>query len=125
MGHSSSDAAVQVVQTLLRQEECVSVMGQKSKDVAVKGVQIMSFGEECVAGTGQRSNTNGAAAQVAKTGLRKEECVGDMGQIATYSTNLLHLDHNLNSLLQLKPYAIIELPELPSEDKKLVLFLGR
>ena len=74
-------------------------MGQRSKGAAVKDVQIK---------------------------LGKEECVGGTGRIEKHKMNLLHLDQNLNSLLQLKAGAIIiEHPELPSEDRKESTFLGR
>ena len=45
-----------------------------------------------------------------------------MEHIAMHKMNLLHLDQNLRRLLQLR---LIELPELPSEDRKKVVFLER
>ena len=49
-----------------------------------------------------------------------EECAASTGRIAMQSTNLLHLDQNLRRLQKLEPQAIIELPELPPEDRKTV-----
>ena len=125
MEQRSNTAAVKVAQIRLVKEEFASDMAQRGKgnDAAAQDALILSSKEECVEGTGQRGNT--VAARDAKISLRKEECAVGTGQVAIHKMNPLHLDQNLNSLRQLKPYAIIEVPELPSRDKKKVLFLGR
>jgi hypothetical protein len=53
------------------------------------------------------------------------ECVEGTGHIAIHTMNLLLLDQNTIRLLQLKPYPISALLELPSEDKKEGAFLER
>ena len=66
----------------------------------------------------QRRKSSYAAVKDAQILLSKEECANGMGQRATYLINLLHLDQNLNRLLQLKPYPINELREQPPEYKE-------
>jgi len=73
-------------------------MGQRRNDAAMKDAQIKSSAEEYAAG---------------------------MGHITIRTMNLLHLDQNTIRLLQLKPYPISALLELPSEDKKEGAFLER
>ena len=114
-GQRSKYAAVKDVQSKLGKEECALDMELRSSDAAMKDVQILLRKEECALGMEQRLGTEDAAAQVAKTGLgkeeyaggtvqksnyaavkgvqnmqRKEENVGDTGQIAMNSTSLLH-----------------------------------
>ena len=98
-------------------------MGRKSStnDAVVKDAQIKCRKEDCASGMVHRLND--ATVQDAQIKHSVEECVKGTGLIANRKTNLPHSDQNLNSLLQLKH--LTELPGLPSEDKKKVLFLRR
>ena len=105
-------------------EECALSMGQRSNYAAVKDVQIKFSKVECAESMGQVSND--ATAKDAQIMPSVEECVEGTGRIAMHTMHLLHLDQNTRRLPQLKPYPIIVLLELPSEeDKKEVAFLER
>lgn len=110
-------------QTMLSKEECVLGMEQKSNDAAAKDVQSKLRKEECALGMVQRSNY--VALKDVQTKPCVWECASSMEHVAMHPMNLLPLDQNLISLHQLKPEAIIELPELPSEDRKEGMFLKR
>jgi hypothetical protein len=81
-------------------------MGQESNDAAAKDVQITLRKEEFALGMEQRLNRNDAAVM----GVQIEQSVGECAKgtelIAIHKMNLLHLDQNLNLLLQLKPKPI-------------------
>jgi len=95
-------------------------MEQRGNYAAVKDAQIKPSKEECaLKSMGQRSIY--AAAKDAQIKLSKEEFAGGMGLRSTHRINLLHLDQNLNRLLQLKN----ELREQPPEDKEEVSFPER
>jgi len=86
-------------------------MGQRGNYAAEKDAQISLSKEEFVGGTGQRGNY--AAVKDAQIKLKKEEFAGGTVIRSTHMINLLHLDQNLNRLLQLKPYPINVLREQP------------
>ena len=99
------DAAVKDVQMQLSREECASGMEQRrsTKDAAMTDVQTKPSAEECALGMGH--NTKDAAVKDVQIKPSVEECVKGTGLIAIHKNkmNLLHLDQNFNSLLQLKP----------------------
>ena len=70
-------------------------------------------------------SANYAAVKDAQIKSSKVECALGMVLRSTHKINLLHLDQNLNTLLQLKPYPINVLREQPPEDKEEVLFPER
>ena len=105
-------------------EECALDMVHRLNDAALKDAQMKLGKEEYALGMGQARNTSDAAVKDVQTKQGEEECVEGTGLVAMHPMNLLLLDQNLNSLLQLKPH-LTELPGLPSEGKKKVLFLGR
>ena len=126
MEHRSENyAAVKDARSMSSIKECALSMGHRSstKNAAVTDVQTNLRKEECASDMGQRSNDAAAKAAHAKPCVW--ECASSMEHVAMHKTTLLHLDQNLKLLLQLKPYAIIEPPELLSEDKKEVAFLKR
>jgi hypothetical protein len=152
MVQRSKDAAVKDAQIELRREECARGMGQRSNDAALKDVQIMLNVEDCASSMEQRGQRGNAAAKDVQIMLSKEEYARDMvrnqvsniapakdvqimpsveeyvegtGQTAIHTMNLLLSDQSTRRLLQLKPYPISVLLELPSEDKKKVAFPER
>eukprot|EP00984_Skeletonema_dohrnii_P029495 scaffold20190_cov72-Skeletonema_dohrnii-CCMP3373.AAC.1 len=133
MGQRSNDAAVKDAQIKLKKEECALNMGQSGGVCVRHGAKVkekLCSSEGCtnvvVKGglcMGQRGKY--AAEKDAQIKLKKEECARGMGLRSTHKINLLHLDQNLNRLLQLKPYPINVLREQPPEDKEEVLFQER
>ena len=99
MVQRSDHAAVMDAQIMLSKEECVIGMGQRSNDAAAKVAQIMLREEECALGMGQKSND--AAVKDAQTKSGEGDYAEGTEHIA-HKMNLLHLDQNLSSLLQLK-----------------------
>ena len=62
--------------------------------------------------------SNNVAVKDAQIKLKKEEYVRGMVLSSTHLINLLHLDQNLNRLLQLNPYPVNVLREQLPDDKE-------
>ncbi len=63
-------------------------------------------------------STNDVAGKDVQTKPGVVEYAGGMGRIAMHKMNLLHLDQNTRTLLQLKPYQTSVLLDLHSENRK-------